>query len=103
MSKHLFSYRDLLRILKQTTPTRAPGRQLAEVVEILLMISDLIDDELYAIEDAFELLLRIPDQVITDLSRKFVTLMLALGGRALENLREIIQPPNEEESNGTPE
>lgn len=44
MSAHLFTYRDLLRIHRNMTPSRAPGPEWREVFEITLLITDLFAD-----------------------------------------------------------
>lgn len=90
MSKHLFRYRDLVRIHKQVTPARAPGPASEELVEILFLIANLIDDGIDAYQEATRLgPITVPRDLILDLGQRIFRLGEAVGLSVIDLARSL--------------
>lgn len=99
MSRHLFSYADLLRIARHVTPTRAPGKPGVEAVQIVFSINELLLDLIQAMQQATDFgPFTLPRDVVIDLERRFISTILNLGEHALLDLIEMLLPGKEDDS-----
>lgn len=96
MSRHLFTYADVLRIMRSVTPVRAPERAEVEAVRLVFIIGEALLDlqEAFSEATAFRPF-TLPKDLILDLERRFISTVLNLGESAFQQLIEMLLPKEE--------
>ena len=91
MSAKLFTYTDLLRIARATTPDRAPGPAAKELVQILLLMTDLASDATQAFKTAVSFPpFTIPRDLMLDAARNVMNAFVEMGVGALEIIEDLL-------------
>jgi len=97
MSRHLFTYRDLLRIHTKITPDRAPGRTIVEIPQILLLIGDLVTDLAEAIKEGTQIpVVTVVRDALLELWIRIGRLMISLGIGLVDAFVEIVGEERED-------